>query len=148
MPRDFKTILCGTDFSPRADQALAYALRFATLADGTLIVAHFVHVPGGDVYDGGKHWPRTFAEAQERSHAKLEEVRRTQLRDYPKVELVVDVGAPAAQLIALARARAVDVIVTASHGRSELADLLIGSTAEKLIRHAPCPVFVVRPDAS
>ena len=51
MPREFKTILCGTDFTERSYTALDYALRFAKLADGTLIVAHFVHVPTGDIYD-------------------------------------------------------------------------------------------------
>ena len=48
----------------------------------------------------------------------------------------------------IAKERGVDVVVTATHGRSELADLIMGSTAEKLIRHAPCPVFVVRPGAA
>jgi nucleotide-binding universal stress UspA family protein len=47
-------------------------------------------------------------------------------------------------IIKLAEERQVDVLVTATHGRSELADLIMGGTAEKLIRHAPCPVFVVR----
>lgn len=143
MPHEFKTILCGTDFSERSYHALEYALRFAQLANGTLIVAHFVHVPSGDVYTSG-HWPRSFEEARQRTQTMLEELRAKRLGDYPNVELVVEVGVPAEHLIKLAAERDVDVLVTASHGRSELRDLLLGSTAEKLIRHAPCPVFVVR----
>jgi crotonobetainyl-CoA:carnitine CoA-transferase CaiB-like acyl-CoA transferase/nucleotide-binding universal stress UspA family protein len=144
MPRDFKTILCGTDFTDRSYLALDYALRFARLADGVLIVAHCVHVPSGDVYTH-EAWPRTFEEAKARTREMLEQVHATRLHGYPKTELVVDIGPPAELLIQLATERRVDVLFTATHGRSELADLLLGSTTEKLIRHAPCPVFVVRP---
>jgi universal stress protein A len=147
MPREFKKILCGTDFTERSYRALDYALRFATLADGLLIVAHFVHVPSGDVYTH-EAWPRTFEEAKARAKTLLEQVHQTHLHAYPKTELVVGIGAPAELLIQLAEQRGVDLVVTATHGRSELADLIMGSTAEKLIRHAPCPVFVVRQDVA
>jgi nucleotide-binding universal stress UspA family protein len=143
MPRDFKTILCGTDFTERSYHALDYALRFAKLADGVLIVAHFVHVPSGEFYTDAE-WPRSFEEARTRAKDMLAELHRTRLEGYPKTELVVDIGVPAELMIQLANERRVDVLVTATHGRSELADLIMGSTAEKLIRHAPCPVFVVR----
>lgn len=143
MSHEFKTILCGIDFTERSYHALEYALRFAKLANGTLLVAHFVHVPSGDVYTQG-HWPRSFEEARQRTRTMLEEVRERRLGDYPNVELLVEIGVPAEHLLKIAAERDVDVLVTASHGRSELADLLLGSTAEKLIRHAPCPVFVVR----
>ncbi len=141
--RDFKNILCGTDFTERSYAALDYALRFAQLADGVLTVAHFVHVPTGDIY-AGEAWPRTFEEAKQRAKQLLAEVHATRLKGYPKAELVVEIGAPGEMLLHLANERKVDLIVTATHGRSELAELIMGSTAEKLIRHAPCPVFVVR----
>jgi nucleotide-binding universal stress UspA family protein len=143
MPVEFKKVLCGTDFTERSYHALDYALRFAQLAEGTLIVAHFVHVPSGDLYTHDE-WPRTFEEARARAHEMLVDVHKTRLGGYAKTELVVEIGAPAEMLIQLAKERQVDVVVTATHGRSELADLIMGSTAEKLIRHAPCPVFVVR----
>ena len=143
MPGQFKRVLCGTDFTERSYHALGYALQFAKLADGVLILAHFVHVPSGDVYTH-EAWPRTFEEARMRAKELLAEVHKTRLESYAKTELVVEIGAPAEMLIQLAKERQVDVIVTATHGRSELADLIMGSTAEKLIRHAPCPVFVVR----
>jgi nucleotide-binding universal stress UspA family protein len=141
--REFRKILCGTDFTERSYAALDYALRFATLADGVLIVPHFVHVPTGDIY-AGEAWPRTFDEAKERARVALAELHATRLAGYPKTELVVEIGMPAEMLLRLASERGVDLIVTATHGRSELAELIMGSTAEKLIRHAPCPVFVVR----
>jgi universal stress protein A len=147
MPRELKTILCGTDFIEGSYVALDYALRLAKLADGVLILAHFVHVPSGDLYTH-EAWPRTFEEAKTRAKTLLAQVHQTRLEGYPKTELVVDIGVPAELLIRLAKQRQVDVIVTATHGGSELADLIMGSTAEKLIRHAPCPVFVVRQGAA
>lgn len=143
MPRDFKKILCGTDFTEHSYVALDYALRFAKLSDGVLVVAHFVHVPTGDIY-AGEAWPRTFDEARRRAGELLTELHTTRLAGYPKTELVVEIGSPAEMLLRLATERKVDLLVTATHGRSELAELIMGSTAEKLIRHAPCPVFVVR----
>jgi nucleotide-binding universal stress UspA family protein len=143
MPREFRTILCGTDFTERSYHALDYALRFAKLADAVLIVAHFVHVPSGEFYTNAE-WPRTFEEARTRAKDLLTELHATRLEGYPKTELVVDIGVPAELMIKLAGDRRADMVVTATHGRSELADLIMGSTAEKLIRHAPCPVFVVR----
>jgi len=143
MPRDFKTVLCGTDFTDYSYTALDYALRFARLADGVLIVAHFVHVPTSDIYTEEEFHP-TFEQARQRARRKLEELHTTRLEGYAKTELAVEIGVPAEMLIQLAIDRRIDVLVTATHGRSELAELIMGSTAEKLIRHAPCPVFVVR----
>ena len=143
MPREFKTILCGTDFSEPSYHALDYALRFAKMADGLLIVAHLVHVSSGDVYTH-EEWPATFEQARQHARQVLEELHRTRLEGYAKTELLVETGVPAERLIHLATERNVDILVTATHDRSELADLLLGSVAEKLIRHAPCPVFVVR----
>jgi nucleotide-binding universal stress UspA family protein len=143
MPHDFKKVLCGTDFSEHSYHALDYALGLAKLADGALIVAHFVHVPTDDIY-AHEAWPRTFEQARHRAEEMLAELHAKRLQGYPKAQLVVDIGAPGEMLIELAKQRQADVLVTATHGRTELADLFLGGTAEKLIRHAPCAVLVVR----
>src|SRR5262245_43110650 len=131
MPHEFKRVLCGTDFSEHSHNALDYALRFAKLASGTLIVAHAVHVPTDDIY-AHEAFPRTFEQASKRARQLLEQLHKERLESYPKTELVVEIGAPAVVLIQLAKDRKVDVLVTATHGRSELADLIMGSNAEKL----------------
>ena len=143
MPRDFKTILCPTDFSEESYRAIEYGLRFAKEADGTLLLAHAIHVPSGDLYQPDGH-VLTFDEAKQRTLALLAELREKRLHGYPKCEFVVDVGDPHDVLITIATQRKVDLIVVATHGRSELTHLIMGSVAEKLIRHAPCPLFVVR----
>src|SRR5215468_6038323 len=108
MPHDFKKVLCGTDFTEHSYNALGYALRFAKLANGTLIVAHFVHVPTDDIY-AHEAWPRTFDQAQQRARELLAELHKTRLENYAKAELVVDIGAPAEKLLELAQDRQVDV---------------------------------------
>jgi len=142
MPRDFKKILCATDFSERSYHAVDYALRFAKISNGTLIFTHIVHVPAGDLM--GEQYTLNFAEAEQRARKMLEELQTTRLGGYPHCEIHVEVGDPAEHILKLARERNVDLIVTATHGRSTLASLVMGSVAEKVIRHAPCPVFVVR----
>jgi len=146
MPREFKTILCGTDFSDASYQALDYGLRFAKNSDGTLIVTHVVHVPAGDLL-GEEAYTLNFKEAEARVMTLLRGLHSKRLDGYPKCELRADIGDPAEQMLKLARDRQVDLIVTATHGRSGLAHLVMGSVAEKVIRHAPCPVFVVRAGA-
>jgi nucleotide-binding universal stress UspA family protein len=56
-------------------------------------------------------------------------------------------GKPSDQILAAAREWDADVIVIGTHGRSGVSRLLLGSTAEAVVRHAPCPVLVIKPHA-
>lgn len=143
MPREFKTILCPTDFSEESYRAIDYSLRFGKLSEGTILLAHVVHLPSEHLFRQQGHL-LTFDEVKSRARALLEELRDQRLGGYSKCEIVIDIGDPYEQLMALASQRNVDLIVTATHGRTGLDHLVMGSVAEKIIRHAPCPVFVVR----
>ncbi len=146
MLREFKSILCPTDFSEESYRAIDYGLHFARVWDATLLLAHIIHTPTGELYeqvDDVVH-VLTFDEATRRDKARLEEIRNTRLRGYANCEVLVDIGDPYQQLMAIAQQRQVDLIVIATHGRSALEHLILGSVAEKIIRHALCPVLVVR----
>lgn len=143
MPRDFKTVLCPTDFSDASYHALEYGLRFAQNADGLLIIAHVIHVPAGDLLTG-ESFTLNFKEAQEHVDERLHEVHASRLQSYPKCDLVPVIGDPAEEITALAKSRAADLIIMSTHGRSGLSHLVMGSVAEQILRHAPCPVFIVR----
>jgi universal stress protein A len=140
--REFKTILCPTDFSEESYRALDYGVRFAKAADGTVLLAHIVHVASGELYQHG-HVLKV-EDAKQRARALLEDVLQKHMGGYPKYELIVEIGDPYESLNTIANQRKVDLIVVATHGRSGLHHLVMGNVAEKLIRHAPCPVFVVR----
>ena len=62
-----------------------------------------------------------------------------------EVEELIVHGEAASENVRVARERKVDLIVIASHGRTGLGRILFGSTAEAVVRHAPCPVLVVKP---
>ncbi len=146
MPSEFKTILCPTDFSEESYRAIDYGLQFAKVWDATLLLAHIIHTPTGELYQpaGDVVHVLTFDQATRRDLTRLEEIRDTRLEGYANCEVLVDVGDPYQQLMAIAQQRRVDLIVIATHGRSALEHLIMGSVAEKIIRHAPCPVLVVR----
>jgi nucleotide-binding universal stress UspA family protein len=65
----------------------------------------------------------------------------------PPPSFFVRAGAPADEIVAAAREWRADLIVTASHGRSGMPRLLLGSTAESVLRQAGCAVMVVKPEA-
>jgi nucleotide-binding universal stress UspA family protein len=143
MPHNFKTILCPTDFSEDSYKAIEYGRQFASMTGAKLLLAHIIHVPSGELYRPDGHI-LTFDEARQRTVALLQELRDKRLGGYQPCELLVDIGDPFDLLMGMSRQHNVDLIVIATHGRSALADLVMGSVAEKIIRHAPCPVFVVR----
>ena len=143
MPREFKTILCPTDFSEESYRALEYAVRFAKLSDGTILIPHIIHIPTEHLRDDEGH-VLPFERLKSRAQALLEEARATYTSGYPKCELLLDVGDPFELLLGIAQQRKVDLVVIATHGRTGVEHLVIGSVAEKIIQHAPCPVFVVR----
>src|SRR5207244_10085586 len=61
------------------------------------------------------------------------------------IEEVIVHGDAAAEIVRVANEREVDLIVISSHGRAGLGRILFGSTAEAVVRHASCPVLVVKP---
>jgi nucleotide-binding universal stress UspA family protein len=62
-----------------------------------------------------------------------------------EVEEVIVHGDAAAEIVRVAGERDVDLIVISSHGRTGLGRIIFGSTAEAVVRHASCPVLVVKP---
>lgn len=142
MPREFKTIVCATDFSEPSYHSIEYALQFAKLSGGTIILAHVIHVPAGDLI--GETHTLNFSEALDKGRSMLADVHRTKLAEYSPCEIQVEIGDPATHILKLATDRRADLVITSTHGRSGLSHLVMGSVAEKIVRHAPCPVFVVR----
>lgn len=143
MIREFKTVLCPIDFSEASYHAAEYALRFAQQANGKLILAHILHNPSTEFFHEAGH-VISWDTAKARAGALLDEAKAKRFGSFGGIDTVVDAGDPHDLVVRLARSRKVDLIVVATHGRTGLDHVLMGSVAEKIIRHAPCPVFVVR----
>jgi nucleotide-binding universal stress UspA family protein len=139
-----KSILFPTDFSHYNDAALEYASTLAAESKATL---HIVHVH--DVRD----LSAVTGEASSLFAASWQEGKRVADNQLKKVVPTVAgvpyeryclVGDPVTDILELAREKNVDLIVMASHGRSGLTRLIIGSIAEGVMRQAPCPVLIVK----
>ena len=139
-------ILIPTDFSEYARWAMNYAIALARNFKAKLYV---VHVFEEVVFTAA---PDTYSPSAPEFHALLQENVRNQLNQVIKelcekgvdAEPVFKVGRAYINIVETARELSVDVIVLATHGRTGLSHLIFGSTAEKVVRLAPCPVLTVK----
>src|SRR5262245_6316022 len=142
MPRTlFRHILVPHDFSPQATVALKEAARLAARDDGKLTVLHVLvpfYLPADAPF--GMPAPGDLIPEQRAQLERL--VTKTLGQDGPPVTVRVMIG-DASQCI-IDAARRGHSIVMATSGRSGLAHFLIGSVAEKVVRHATVPVLTLR----
>ena len=140
----FRRILVPHDFSGPADRSLAVAADLARRSRGRLIVVHVLApypVAGFTPAEGVPFVPPGDLIGPARAHLeKL--VRRAIGGRRLSWECRIAVGDPAQAIVKAARGA--DAIVMATAGRTGLGHLLIGSVAEKVVRHAPCPVLSLR----
>jgi nucleotide-binding universal stress UspA family protein len=142
----FRRILVPHDFSPHATRALALAADLARVHGGRLLVLHVITPFHPAAADSGDSAGSLVAEDLIRSErARLEAVVRATVagKDAPRIECRVEIGDPFRRIADAAAS--VDSIVMATAGRTGLSHLVIGSVAEKVVRHASVPVLVVRP---
>jgi len=138
----FATILCPTDFSVAANNALAYAKRLAREADAKLIAMSAVEWPfGEDVMYGAVADLRKSIESNA-SDALARLLPRPGSRLH--AQAIVAIGKPSAEIVNVARARSVDLIVMGVSGRGALDMALLGSTTHHVIREGAWPVLTVR----
>jgi nucleotide-binding universal stress UspA family protein len=141
-----KQVLVPTDFSDSARHALTYGMSFAREYGAELTLLHVVEnltvgyasdlfpVPMAEVFQEISGYARTElarlgAEAREKGISVREEVAQ---------------GKPSAEIIRFARENGIDMIVLGTHGKGVLDKALFGSTTERVVRGAPCPVLTVR----
>ena len=138
---DLKKILFPTDFSHTGDAALALATSLARDSRAKLLIVHVEEPPVA--YGGGEMYYGMPDPATEDLRRMLYEIKPADPAVEYEHHLVT--GDPAAAIARLAGSEGVDLIVMGTHGRSGLLQVLIGSTAERVIRTSPCPVLTVRP---
>jgi len=89
------------------------------------------------------HVPTLIANQQEYARGEMEELRETISRKGGVAETRIAVGSAVEQIAKYITKAGVDLIITSTHGRTGLRRGFMGSTAERLVRHATCPVLVV-----
>jgi nucleotide-binding universal stress UspA family protein len=143
---DIKKILCPTDFSDFSTHALTYAVSFAQQYKAKLLLLHVVDVFLHDPVYFAPYVPdgSAFEDFEKKARARLEEICKENVPAGIEVEPVVRVGRAFVEIVRAARELEVDLIVIATHGRTGLSHAMFGSTAEKVVRKASCPVLSIK----
>ncbi len=145
--RDIKQILFATDFSDNSKFALTYALSIAKRYDARLYALHVIQQPSYPLgmyaeisFDAMDKFNKNISEAVDKEMQVLQE----SLGEVTNYECLVVHGTPFLEILRTAKEKSVDLIIVGTHGRTGLDHVLFGSTAEKVVRRAPCPVLSVR----
>jgi nucleotide-binding universal stress UspA family protein len=143
---NLKRILVPTDFSESANHALAYGISFAREYEAELVLLHVIETLS--VGYASDLFPVPMAEVLEEitAYARGELAKLAEQageRGVTARQVVVQ-GKPATEVIRYAKEQAIDMIVLGTHGRGVLDHALFGSTTERVVRKAPCPVLTCR----
>jgi universal stress protein A len=148
---EIRQILAPTDFSACSKQAAVCAYEWAQTFGAKLMLLHVVvpeELPSyiGFIPPGGA---AAILEDLERQ-ARLDLTQLLPTAEDAKVEVITQVvtGTPYLKIIETAQKEKADLIVIATHGRTGLSHLVMGSVAERIVCLAPCPVLTIPPDSS
>ena len=137
-------ILCPTDFSDLSKNALAQAVALARWYEAEITVLYVapVAITAAEVAYIPSPWlsPEMREKLRGDLHAFADSARQQGIT----VRIDLSEGNPATEILDTARTDAFDLIVMGTHGRRGLSRVMMGSVAEDVVRHAPCPVLVVR----
>ena len=143
---NIKKILVPIDFSDYSKSALKYAVNFCNSfnAEMTLIyvVEPVIYPP--DFSMGQIAIPSVNTEWDERAKQELEKLAKEEIPSGLTVNTLIKTGKPFIEIIETAGELDIDLIIIATHGRTGVEHILFGSTAEKVVRKAPCPVLTLR----
>lgn len=145
----YRRILWPTDLSPLAKAAIPHTLRVAAPGRAELIVLHVlspvaVYVPPAAAAVAWDTFDKEIRAATQKQLRRVTEEVKGKARGV-RVRSLLVLGSPFEQIPRVAKRLRCDLIVLATHGRTGLGHLFMGSVAENVVRRAPCPVLAVRP---
>jgi len=146
MELDIKKILVPIDFSDYSKSALKYAVNFSKYNKAEMILIYVVEpvIYPPDFSMGQIAIPSVNAEWDERAKQELDKLAKEHIPQGVQVKTIIKTGKPFFEIIETASEMDVDLIIIATHGRTGIEHILFGSTAEKVVRKAPCPVLTLR----
>ena len=139
-----KSILVPVDFSDPSNQALRYAARFAQHFGSEITLLHVVQRISVAPFPEVPPYLAFAEEDFEIAEKALQTLAAQQTLKSSAIHTAVRTGLAAHEIVEAARDLDSDLIVIATHGYTGWKHLCIGSTTERVVRTAPCPVFVVR----
>ena len=141
----FKKVLVPIDFSACSLHGLEYAKALAKDFGASLVLLHSVHLQYYVTSDEYARYdmPLLMQHAEKAAREQMRDLLRKTDWQGIKTESSLEIGHAGDQICARAKDLGADLIVTSTHGTTGLKHILLGSTAEYVVRHAPCPVLVV-----
>ncbi len=145
MPFPYKKILCPVNFDETSAHAVEEAAALAVQGGGALVLLHVVQInplvsmaaaegpSGGEIYD---------AQVDLARNQVVQMAAR--LPSTLKPEIVVEIGDPAGVILATEQKLQSDLVVMATHGRTGLGRIVLGSVAEQIVRGSTTPVLTIR----
>jgi len=146
MELEIKKVLVPIDFSDYSKNSLRYAVNFAKQFNAEIYLIYVLEpvIYPPDFSMGQIAIPSINAEWDERAREELENLAKTEIPDGINVKTILKNGKPFLEIIDTASEENIDLIIIATHGHSGVEHILFGSTAEKVVRKAPCPVLTLR----
>jgi universal stress protein A len=146
MEPEISKVLVPIDFSDYSKSALKYAVSFVKHFSAQLILVYVVEpvIYPPDFSMGQIAIPSVDLDMDKRAIDELNKLAEQEIPSEIKVKSVVKTGKPFIEIIETASEQDVDLIIIATHGHTGMEHILFGSTAEKVVRKAPCPVLTLR----
>jgi nucleotide-binding universal stress UspA family protein len=139
-------LLLATDLSEASASATDEAFELAARLGASLLVVSVID-PGSLLLPGGRFRARIDQVRERREQLAQVLVERGRERGV-EVSFLVWTGDPGDMIVEAAQSERADMVLVGSHGRGAVGRFFLGSVSEHVVRHAPCPVLVVRPKES
>ncbi len=139
-----KKVLVPIDFSECSKKALHYAIAFAKQFNASLTLMHVVYINYGFGEFAAIDYPLLEKQVREGTEKQLRELATEEIGESLMTDTLVYTGVASREIVEAARSLECDLIIMSTHGHTGLKHVMLGSTTENVVRHAPCPVLVVR----
>jgi nucleotide-binding universal stress UspA family protein len=139
-------ILFATDFSENSEHAFDYALSLARQFNAKLFMIHVINEPVDlrGFYVPHISFEKLEKEIEEGAEKMMQKFCQARLKDFSNYESLIVAGIPYEEILKKADEENISLIVLGTLGRKGLDHFLFGSTAERVVRNAKCPVMTVR----
>lgn len=143
---EIKKILVPIDFSDYSKNALKYSVDFAIIFKSKIYLIYVIEpmIYPTDFSIGQVAIPALENDLSARAETELKNLITSEIGSKVESEFVIKSGKPFLEIIETAAELDIDLIIISTHGHTGVEHLLFGSTAEKVVRKAPCPVLTLR----
>ena len=142
MRMQFRSVVCATDFSDHSNRTIPYGVAIAREFGAKLYLCHVIDLTALTIYGEFQIDPvGQQTRIRQEAHEQLEKMLGPHRIQW---EPLIAVGQPAAEITRLVEEKGIDLVVSATRGRSGLKRLILGSVTQRLMRTLSCPLLAVQ----